>query len=320
MSAAGYLKNVAILGATGRLGSRFVEELAKTGKHNITALTRDAGGKKLPDGVQVVGVDYSDEAALVAALKGKDFLAILLPATAPPQTHTAIVKAAAKAGVPYVMPNAYGSSDTHESTAEPGPPGYINQVFIDKLKECRSFGVNYISMGCGFWYDWSLAGGDERFGFDITSKKVTLFDDGNKQISVSTLQQCGRAFAALLSLPESGATPSLSDWKNKPLCFNSFRVSQREMLESVQRAQGSSDKDWAIRSEPSSKRVADGTAVFQKGDYYGMVKVMYSRHFYPGEDIGSESTMANEILGLPREDLDEVTKWVVEGVESGKQW
>ncbi|KAI1122063.1 NAD(P)-binding protein [Nemania abortiva] len=313
MSTAAYPKNVAIVGATGHLGAHFVEELTKTGKHTITALTRGGSDKKLPSGVKVVEVDYNNEEALVAALKGQDFLAIVLAATAPAETHSQIVKAAAKAGISYIMPTAYGADITNEAMVR---DDMYHQGVVAKVKEIESLGLNHIIMACGFWYEWSLALGENFFGIDIKSKKATLFDDGTTKMSVSTLRQCGRAFAALLSLPESGATPSLSDWKNKPFYFTSFRVNQRDMLDSVQRAQGTSDKDWDIKFEPSNKRVADGLAALQTGDFTGFVKAMYSRAFYPSADGDYESrhAISNEVLGLPKEDLDETTKWVVENI------
>ncbi|KAK5627652.1 hypothetical protein RRF57_003367 [Xylaria bambusicola] len=316
MSTIGHLKKIAIVGATGHLGRYFVEELLKTGQHTITALTRGGSGNKLPADVNIVEVDYSSEESLVAALQGQEFLAIVLSSMAPPETHSLIVKAAGKAGVSYIMPTTYGADITNENFVR---DELYHQGALAKVKEIESLGLSHITMCCGFWYEWSLALGENAFGIDIKSKKAILFDNGTTKLSVSTFRQCGRAFAALLSLPESGATLSLSDFKNKPFRFNSFRVSQRDMLDSVQRAQGTTDKDWDIQSEPSSKRVADGFADMRKGNRLGFVKAMYSRAFYPSADADYEErhSISNEILGLPRENLDEITGGLVKGLEDG---
>jgi len=251
---------------------------------------------------------------MTAALKGQQFLAIILSAAAPPETHSQVVKAAAKAGVSYIMPTAYGADITNENLVR---DDLYHRGVVAKVREIESLGLNHIVMSCGFWYEWSLALGENAFGIDIRNKKATLFDDGTTYISSSTLSQCGRAFAALLSLPESSATPSLSDWKNKPLYTASFRVNQRDILDSIHRVQGTTDKDWDIRYEPSAKRVADGCMAMRKGDYTGFAKAMYSRAFYPAADADFESRhgLANEVLGLPKEDLDEVTKAAIEAVE-----
>ncbi|KAI1734530.1 hypothetical protein F4680DRAFT_437824 [Xylaria scruposa] len=214
------------------------------------------------------------------------------------------------------MPNTYGADITNENLVK---DDIYHQGAVAKVKEIESLGINHIAMACGFWYEWSLALGENFFGIDIKSKKAILFDDGDTKISASTFRQCGRAFAALLSLPERCETPSLSDWKNVPLRFASFRVSQKDILASVQRAQGTSGEDWHIISEPSSTRVADGLACLQKGDSTGFVKAMYSRAFYPSGDGDYERRhgIVNEILGLPKEELDDITKDVVRKVESG---
>ncbi|KAI1750360.1 NAD(P)-binding protein [Xylaria castorea] len=316
MSTSGHLEKVAIVGATGHLGSYFVDELLKTGRHTITALTRGGNEKKIPDSVKVIEVDYNNQSSLVAALQGQQFLAIVLAAGAPPETHSIIVQAAAKAGVSYIMPTTYGADITNENLVR---DDIYHQGAIAKVKEIESLGLNHIAMACGFWYEWSLALGENYFGIDIKSKKATFFDEGTTKISASTFRQCGRAFAALLSLPESGGTPSLSDWKNRPFRFASFRVNQRDILASVQRAQGTSGKDWQILSEPSSTRVSDGLASLQKGDSTGFIKAMYSRAFYPSGDADYEQRhgISNEVLRLPREKLDDITKDVVKKVESG---
>ncbi|KAL6719313.1 hypothetical protein ACLMJK_003552 [Lecanora helva] len=310
------IKKVAITGATGHIGSHFVEALLKTGKHEITALTRADSKAKLPDGVNPVQVNYDDEQSLVSALRGQEFLIITLSVQSPPDLHTKIVQAAVKAGVPYIMPNAYGFDYANETLQK---EDVFSQTCLGYCKDVESRGASYVAMVCGFWYGWSLALGEQWFGFDIKNRKVTFFDDGKTPINSSTLDQCGRGLAAFLSLPESGASPSVSQWKNGLLCFDSFKVSQRDMLDSLHRVVGTSDKDWEITYEPTNKRVKDGMEEMQKGDRKGFAKSMYSRIFYPNGPGLFEKTreMSNKTLGLPKEDLDEATKSAVDMVESG---
>jgi uncharacterized protein YbjT (DUF2867 family) len=54
----------------------------------VTALTRTGSKNSLPAGVVAAPVDYDDEATLVAALQGQQFLVITLPVTAGPDTRT----------------------------------------------------------------------------------------------------------------------------------------------------------------------------------------------------------------------------------------
>lgn len=266
--------------ATGRIGKSFASELLKTGKHTVTALVRpDTNKANPPAGVKTVDINYDDESSLVSALQGQDFIAITLSVFSPEDTHSKLVKAAVKAGVKYIMPNVYGSDPTNGTLAK--------EALFDKTKdiqEITNLGGTYILLSCGFWYEWSLVLGEQWFGFSIKDRKVTFFDDGNTKIDVSTWDQCGRAVAGLLSLPESGASPAVTDWKNKPVYIHSFKVSQRDMLDSLNRVLGTTDKDWEIKYEPTAERYKEGLAELQQGVRTGFAKAMYSRVFFPNGD------------------------------------
>lgn len=298
--------------------------LLQTNKHTVTALTRaeSKGAGALPDGVKSVQVDYSDQDTLVAALRGQDFFIITLAVSAPPDTHSKLVRAAAAAGVPYVMPNCYGSDIRNPKLASE-PMGAMIKAQLD---EVESLGLRYVALACGVWYEWSLALGECWFGFDIKERKITFFDDGTTPIDVSTWNQCGRAVAALLSLPrekdESNTereSPALADWRNEPAYVRSFRLSQRAMLDSFHRVLGTTDADWKISYEPTTKRAQDGLDEFAKGVTTGMAKHLYAKHFIRAKagELEYSRGLDNGVLGLPEESLDEATRRAVEMVESG---
>jgi hypothetical protein len=300
------------------VGGAFVRELVKTGKHTITALTREDSKSIPPEGVKVVKVNYDDEASLVSALRGQQFLIITLPLNAPEDVHGKIASAAGKAGVPYVMPNAYTYPIERRDAAEESP---FQQMYLARIKEVEDAGSTAVMLGCGFWYEWSLSLGNPWFGFDIKDRKVTFVDDGKRVITVSTWDQCGRAAAALLDLPESGSGPSLADFKGRFVKIHSFRVSQRDTLDSLHRVLGTTDADWDISYETVEKRRKDGAEELSNGIPTGFVKQMYANVFAAdneASDYAGHADEANSVLGLPEENLDEVTKGVVAIVKSGK--
>jgi NmrA-like family len=274
-------------------------------------LTR-AGSKQVPTGVTTVNVDYSDEDSLVSALKGQHFLIITLSVRAPGDVQTTLAKAAAKAGVPFVMPNAYGN-DIYNPGLTADIPTYKD--VHDRVEALRTIGPAIIPVVCGFWYEYSLAVGEITFGFDVRGRKAVFFDQGTTQINVSTWKQCGRAVAAMLRLPIDG----LTDWTrdHKALCISSFKVSQRDMLDSLHRVLGTSDHDWTITHESSKDRWERGMQEMKEGKFEGLPRAMYSRVFYPSGDGIFETQQDNEKLGLPRENLDEATKRTVDMVASG---
>ncbi|KAK4945609.1 hypothetical protein LTR10_015228 [Elasticomyces elasticus] len=126
-------------------------------------------------------------------------------------------------------------------------------------------------------------------------------------------------FEGLLRLPENDATPCVSDWKNKPIYINSFKISQRDMLNSLHRVLGTTDQDWQLDFEPTDQRFKRGLDDLKSGIMYGFPTASYARIFTPNGDgdFSSKWGTSNEVLGLPREDSDEVTKTVVEMIEGG---
>ncbi|KAL4939110.1 hypothetical protein BDV06DRAFT_42136 [Aspergillus oleicola] len=312
------IERVAIVGAGGTIGKHITTSLLATGQHKITALSRANSSNKLPSGVHIATVDYNDESTLISALRDQQFLIITLSPTAPKETHSNLVTAASKAGVPYIMPNGYGPdiSDTKF-----GVDTLLGPVASAQREEIENLGMEWVTICCGFWYDYSLAGGEARFGFDLGKRELTLYDDGETKISTSTLASVGRAIARVLSLPmlpvdEDDGGLMLATFVNKPVYIQSFRLSQNEMFESVKRVTGTTDADWSITHEDSRKRYADGLAMVKKGNMAGFSKLLYARAFWKGESSDFEEKVHNGVLGLEgTEDLDEATRAGIELVK-----
>lgn len=232
---------------------------------------------------------------------------ITLSASAPPDLHTRLVTAAIAAGVPYIMPNAYGYDVLNPVLAK---EEMYTGMSLAKCKEVETLGGKWIGMTCGCWYEWHAFKflGDSSFGIDIEKKEVTFFDEGNVKLPMSTWKRCGEALAALLSLPES----RVAEWENTSFKFDSFELSQRDILDSLNRIMDLKDEDWTIKYEKSEERVKEGLEMLKGGNRLGFAKAMYSRFFYEKRDVGYET--CNEVLGLEKEELDAQTGRIVEAV------
>lgn len=297
------------------MGSHIVEHLLATGKHTVKTISRPNSTNEFPTGVHVVRIDYSgeDDTELVEVLRGQQALIITMAVTAPRDTIFKLVRAAAKAGVPYVLPNWYGHDSANEELC--------GDVFLADVKNriCAEFeslgGVSsYIFLVCGFWYEFSLGGGPDRYGFDFKSRSLTVFDGGNTHINTSTWPQCGRAVASLMSLKrlpddKNDHSVTLSQFCNKPVYISSFKLNQWDMFESVKRVTETSNDDWTITHESSQDRFETAKAAFQKGDHTAFVQLLYSRTLYPngGGEFESTHGLHDKLLGLPKEELDEFT-------------
>lgn len=312
-----HITRVAIIGAGGRVGGAFATALLATGKHTVTAITREGSSSEFPNGVQVAKVNYDNEQSVVDALKGQEVLIITLSVTAPPDSQAQIISAAAKAGVPYIFPNEYGGDITNIKLGE---ETFMGPAKIKLRNQIEELGVSkWIAFCCSFWYEWSLAVKD-GYGFDIKNREVVFYDDGNTVIDTSTWAQCGRAMAALLSLPVEGQGRTLDSFAFKPVFISSFRVSQKDMFESILKAGTSKREEWKIEYEPSKKRFEEAAAKVMTGDRQAFQKMLYSRGLYPDGSAFFGEKLQNDLFGLPQENFDELTKSVVDFAEAGKSW
>jgi len=301
------------------------ESLLKTGKHIVTAITREDSTTKLPEGVHVKKINYDNHASIVEALRGQDALVITMGVTAPKDQQTKLINAAADANVPWVFPNEWSPDTANESMSH-------EMLVGDGLKAAREHLSNlgkssWIAVSTGFWYEWSLAIAP-AYGFDFANRKVTFFDEGETKICTSTWPQVGRAVASLLSLKihADGAgdkSPCLDQFKNGWIYVSSFTVSQKDMFESVLRVTKTKPEEWKITKEPVKERYTKGVQQMMQGERVGFAKGLYSRVFYPDDCGNVEKTrgLQNEMLGLPKEDIDEYTKIAIDRSEDVmKQW
>jgi hypothetical protein len=147
------------------------------------------------------------------------------------------------------------------------------------------------------------------YGFDIANRAATLFDEGETPVSLSTWPQIGRAVAALLSLP----LETLDTYRNKVIYINSFTVTQKEILASLQRVTNTTSTDWTVTKQSATERFAEGQLELSKGNRAGFMKAMSRIFFTDGNgNFEKRRGLANAALGLSKEDLDEAARRVVE--------
>lgn len=321
-----HIHKIAIVGATGQIGTPIVSALlaSSSNKFTITALTRSSSSTPIPKGIVSVPISYDSHDSLVSALKGQDVLIITLSVRAPPDTQAKLITAAADAGVPFVFPNVWGCDPSDPIVAK---DMIIGDAIRGATKSIEEKGVGkWIGVVTGFWYEYSVALGPWSFGFDWTKAKgerggeVTFMSGGETKMCTSTFEQVGRAMAALLSLPIRGEPGrSLDSFANQWVYISSFRVSQRDMLDSILRVTGDQSNDWTIKHEDAQTRYEEGQAEMKNPEstpgerQLGFAKQLYSRFFYPGKGANDfEDKLSNDVLGLPKEDLDASTRRAVE--------
>jgi len=310
-----HVVNVAIVGASGRVGGHIAAALIEDKKHQVTAITRPESTGKMPSGLHdTKKVDYNDHASLVKALQGHDVLIITMSVMAPKENTANLINAAVEAGVRWIMPNEWGVDSPHTTAGKDTLLGDRMLATREHIVKAGAGKTQWIGLCCGFWYEFSLAGTEARFGFDFDQKTLTLYDDGNTKINTSTWPQVGRAVSKLLSLKilpdnKDDTSPCLSQYNNKSAYISSFFISQRDMFDSVLRVTGDKEEDWKVTYEDVVERFQRGQKLFfEEKKMVGFGILLYARMFYNDGSSNFNDKLANKLLGLPTEDLDEATK------------
>jgi uncharacterized protein YbjT (DUF2867 family) len=302
-------RKIAIVGGTGTVGSPTLSALLAANLHTLTAISRADSNAIFPSNVTVKKGDYTSHPFIVSALTGNDVLIMQLGIFSNDQ-QVPLIKAAAEAGVKYILPTEFGS-DLNAPFAKSFPM-LTGKVQYRELVE--ELGMSWVCIVNNPWFDWSLKGG--MWGVDIPSKKASLYAGAEAKFNTTTLRQVGRGVASLLSLPDA----QLKKYKNSPVYLSSFCVSQREILDAAIRATGTKESDWDIET-PNAEEVIEGSRkAVKEGNRMAFIKEFYITHMLEGAggDYQGKAVRDIKVLGLKEEILDEVVKTVVQELASAK--
>lgn len=117
-------RKITVVGGSGNIGSHIVTALAASGIHEVSVISRPESTAKFPASVTIRRGAYDDETFLSAALNGQGVLIITLGFQAM-DAQEPLIRAAARAGVPYVVPCEFGSDPTSE---------YLSFIVYQKVK------------------------------------------------------------------------------------------------------------------------------------------------------------------------------------------
>ena len=147
-----YIKNVAIVGGSGRIGTAILNALLATNCFNITAISRANSKPTFPSTVTVKKGHYSNSDFLVSVLQGQDAFIYVLGIGTPYETAMALADAAIAAKVPWVLPNEYGSDNLHPLMG--GGQGFVVRDKVDGFEKLQNSDCNVVAYVNGCWYDY----------------------------------------------------------------------------------------------------------------------------------------------------------------------
>lgn len=175
------MARVAVIGATGNVGTRLVKELAARG-HRVTAIARNPAGSALPDGVEAVAGDVRDPAGLSRLLAGHD--AVVSAVRFGDSDPAALIDAVRASGVTrYLVVGGAGSLEVapgQRLVDQPDFPAAYKEealrgaVFLDALRAVTDLDWTFLSPS-------ALIGPGERTGrFRLGRDSLLVGEDGSR--------------------------------------------------------------------------------------------------------------------------------------------
>lgn len=298
------IKNVALLGADGKLGIVVLQKLLDEG-FNVTVLKRQSStssdnypvSKSVP--VSRIPDDLALE-ALTKVLHGKDALVVTIKGSQT-DVQKKLADACVAANVKRFIPADFGSCDSSSPLTQELVPLYkqkteLREYLMQLARANASF--SWTSIVCGHFFDYSL----DFLHIFLQDRRADIIDDGEKKrASISTLARVGEATARILQHTEQTA--------NQMLYVQSFCVSQTEIVRAFEKAIGGGE--WRVTKHDGEEYKNAEKAKAEDGDADAVENLVW----YLGAvdaDWTTREAFAMNMLGLKDEDLDEATREAVQ--------
>ena len=299
------IKKVIVLGASGSTGAPAVAALLKAG-FEVTVLTRKSSKATFPSSVRVVSVaDDYPTAEVAKAFEGQDAV-VDTSSMMPEQAARNLFDAAEQAGVKRFIPSEFGGNTQNSEIASvmEFPFGQKHKL-LKYLKTKESSGLSWTAIGNGVFFDWSFQKTQGHFLLlDLQKRSAVIQDEGNDRFSCTNLNTVALAIVRVLQKPE--------ETKNKFLFIQSFSMSQNELLAALEKEIGG--PKFEVTHVKNEEFMAENLPKAQAGDFGGIMGVIIGTVVKHGNNE-LEDGFANELLELPKEDLETSLKAALKGVK-----
>ena len=150
-----HIKNVALVGASGNLGSLVPKSLIEACRFNITILTRQesSSSASFPKDLSITikQGSYEDPSFLASAFANIEAVVLALHWSAVPVTEIHLIEAAAAAGVRWIFPAEFGSDTGNEVMVSAVP---LHPPKIAPRVKAEEVGSRWIGVVTNPWFDF----------------------------------------------------------------------------------------------------------------------------------------------------------------------
>lgn len=292
------IKNVAIAGASGSLGSSILRALLSQDQFQVTALVRKERND-LPTGAVIKVVDFDSPDALAKALQGQD---ALIDATSPdPALSLRLVNAAAAAGVYRLIPAEFGA-DPENAAARALPVFAAKAQNYEHMRKLGDEGkITWTAVSNHAFLDWALRTSFVRI--DLAKKKVEFLGDGTTKFAWTLLSSVGTAVVNILLKPE--------ETKNRVCYIYSTIISPAEVVALAKEVLG--HDGWDVEYLDTNKVMQDAMEEVAAGRItFPVIRdlILYSLHT-PEHGIGGRE-VDNDLLGVSVLGNEEIKQVITE--------
>ncbi|KAF4830726.1 hypothetical protein CGCTS75_v005818 [Colletotrichum tropicale] len=290
------IENVAVVGASGSIGSHAVPALL-TANFVVTIVTHSSEGNRFPPQVRVAVTDFSPQ-SLQQILSGQDAVLCLL-GHAVLDRQVDVIHAAEKAGVKRFIPSEFGvpkgPNDVPEYRAILGKKAQALDLLKEKAEKNGNF--TWTSFFNGPLLDRSLALFPD-FGFDLKQHSATIYDSGNEPFTAMSIAKIGKPIAAVFEHPE--------ETKNRHVSIAALTTSQRKILAELEKQ---TNTKWETATVSTDEARREGRIKLQDGDYKGAyVAFLVAQLYQDGAGRSVLDGVDNDLLGVEQESLKDIVK------------
>ncbi|PSN67060.1 NAD(P)-binding protein [Corynespora cassiicola Philippines] len=300
------IKNVALAGASGTLGSTILNDLVQDGNFNVTVLVRKQV-QTLPASVSAKLVNTDSAESIIDALRGQDAFIDATFAPEDPNLTTRLIDAAAAAGVYRILPGEYTLDPQIAEARHPLVYHGKNQAYERAKKLAADGKTTYTTISNSAFLDWNL-----RTGFiniNLHDKKVQYMNDGTFPFPWTHVSSVSKAVVNALRKPEQT--------ENRSFYISNVVKSQRQMVDLVKEVVGTEgwEETTLDMDQVLKKAIAEleaGKVNFQNfGDVVRWsISTVHSPRWEQQDD--------NRLLGVKEMTDDEIRRVVLDIYKEGK--
>ncbi|KAL1866620.1 hypothetical protein Plec18167_008950 [Paecilomyces lecythidis] len=283
------------MGASGSVASILIPTLLDAG-FTVSAIIRPSSNAVFDPKVTVHRANYDDFSALVTAFSGQDAV-VSTVATFSADIQTTAIKAAAAAKVKRFIPSEYGGDTSRPEKVDFAVFPTKKRRIVQQLQALEGEGLTWTAICTGAFIDWLLELENAAMGWDLAARKVTIFDAGDSQFDVSTLDRVVQSIVSTLQ--------HFEETKNTYVYVRSFTLTQNMLLEKLEHLSG---KRFDITRASTAEIAARGAEHLRQGDLdNGYPEIVTAVGYGPWGwlDFKDRAVHWNRILQLPEENLED---------------